>query len=51
MNPVMKVLKDLGLQPKNQNFGESCSLEVAVRLSAQNIFKEKLENIAKLKEI
>ena len=51
MNPVMKVLKDLGLQPQAQNFGEACSLEVAVRLSAQTVFKEKLENIAKLKEI
>lgn len=51
MNSVMKVLKDLGLQPQNQNFGESCSLEVAVRLSSVPIFKEKLEKIAKLKEI
>lgn len=51
MNSVMKVLKDLGLQPQNQNFGESCSLEVAVRLSSVPIFKEKLENIVKLKEI
>ena len=51
MNPVMKVLKDLGLQPQNQNFGENCSLEVAVRLSSLQIFKEKLQNIVKLKEI
>lgn len=51
MNPVMKVLKDLGLQPQNQNFGENCSMEVAVRLSSLQIFMEKLQNIAKLKEI
>lgn len=51
MNAVMKVLKDLSLQPQNQNFGESCSLEVAVRLSSDTIFKEKLEKFAKLKEI
>jgi putative IMPACT (imprinted ancient) family translation regulator len=51
MNSVMKVLKDLDLQPRSQDFGESCSLEVAVRLSSLQIFKEKLENIAKLKEI
>ena len=51
MNSVMKVLKDLDVQPRNQDFGESCSMEVAVRLSSLQIFKEKLENIAKLKEI
>ena len=51
MNSVMKVLKDLDLQPRSQDFGESCSLEVAVRLSSLQIFKEKLQNIAKLKEI
>ena len=51
MNSVMKVLKDLDVQPRNQDFGESCSMEVAVRLSSLQFFKEKLENIAKLKEI
>ena len=51
MNSVMKVLKDLDLQPRKQDFGESCSLEVAVRLSSVQIFKEKLQNIANLKEI
>ena len=45
------VLKDLDLQPRKQDFGESCSLEVAVRLASVQIFKEKLQNIAKLKEI
>ena len=51
MNAVMKVLKDMNLQPRSQDFGENCSLEVAVRLSAVQSFKEKLEKTAKLKEI
>ena len=51
MNDVMKALKDLDLQPKAQTFGESCSLEVRVRLSAETVFKEKLEKIANLEEI
>ena len=51
MNAVMKVLKELDLQPQKQDFGESCSLDVAVRLASVQIFKEKMELIAKLKEI
>lgn len=51
MNPVMKVLKEMDIQPRRQEFGENCSMEIAVRLSAVKIFKEKLQNIAKLKEI
>ncbi len=51
MNDVMKALKDLDLQPRAQDFGESCSLEVRVRLSAETVFKEKLEKIANLEEI
>ncbi|MBR4774824.1 MAG: YigZ family protein [Bacteroidales bacterium] len=51
MNEVMKALKDLDLQPRAQDFGENCSLEVRVRLSAESIFKEKLEKIAELEEI
>ena len=51
MNAVMKVLKELDLQPRKQDFGESCSLDVAVRLASVQIFKEKMELIAKLKEI
>lgn len=51
MNSVMKVLKEMNLSPRAQDFGENCSLEVAVRLSSVPIFKEKLEKIAKLKEI
>lgn len=51
MNAVMKVLKGLDLSPSRQEFADGCSLTVRVRLSQEDIFKEKLENIAKLKEI
>ena len=51
MNDVMKALKLLGLQPSAQDFSENCSLTVRVRLSQEAVFKEKLENIAILKEI
>lgn len=51
MNAVMKVLKGLDLSPLKQEFADGCSLTVRVRLSQEDIFKEKLENIAKLKEI
>ena len=51
MNAVMKVLKDMDLVPKAQVFGESCSLEVRVRLSATADFKNRLEGHAKLEEI
>ena len=51
MNDVMKALKELDLQPRAQDFGESCSLEVRVRLSSETIFKEKLSKIANLEEI
>ena len=51
MNEVMKALKDLDLQPRAQDFGENCTLEVRVRLASESIFKEKLEKIAELEEI
>ena len=51
MNEVMKALKDLDLQPRAQNFGENCTLEVRVRLTSETLFKEKLEKIAGLEEI
>lgn len=43
MNEVMKGLKDMGLQPLAQDFGESCSLEVNVRLSAVEDFVQRME--------
>ena len=51
MNDVMKVLKDMDLQPRDQDFGEACSLSVRVRLSEEESFKKKLENVAKLQEL
>ena len=51
MNAVMKVLKDMDLSPRAQDFGESCTLEVRVRLSAVADFKNRLETYAKLEEI
>lgn len=43
MNEVMKGLKDMGLQPLAQDYGESCSLEVNVRLSAVEDFVQRME--------
>ena len=40
MNAVMKVLKEMDLTQSGQDFGESCSLEVRVRLSAVEDFKK-----------
>ena len=51
MNAVMKVLKEMELPQKEQNFGESCSLVVRVRLSAIDSFREKLADIADLEEL
>ena len=51
MNAVMKVIKGLDISPAKQEFADNCSLTVRVRLSQEDIFKEKLGNIAKLKEI
>ena len=51
MNEVMKVLKEMDLQPRAQDFGERCTLEVRVRLASESFFKEKMENIAGLEEI
>ena len=50
MNAVMKVLKDLGLQPSAQDFGLDCSLDVRVRLSLESDFREKLSGIANFEE-
>lgn len=51
MNAVMKVLKDMDLTPRAQDFGESCTLEVRVRLSSVADFKNRLETFAKIEEI
>lgn len=51
MNAVMKVIKDMELPQRDQDFGEICSLTVRVRLSALEIFREKMADIAKVEEI
>ena len=51
MNAVMKVLKEMELPQNAQNFGESCSLETRVRLSAEEDFRKKISDYAKLEEI
>lgn len=51
MNDVMKVLKDMDLPPSAQKYGESCSLEVRVRLGAVDNFMERLANKIYLEEL
>ena len=51
MNSVMKVLKEMDLPQRAQDFGEQCSLEVRVRLSALDAFYEKIGSNIKLEEI
>lgn len=51
MNAVMKVLKEMDLPQNAQNFGESCSLETRVRLSAEEDFRKRISDYAKLEEI
>ena len=51
MNDVMKVLKEMDLSPRDQDFGESCALTVMVRLSEEENFKKKLESFVNLEEL
>ncbi|MBP3256700.1 MAG: YigZ family protein [Bacteroidales bacterium] len=51
MNSVMKVLKDMDLPQSAQEFGETCSLEVRVRLSAVEDFRERLADKINLEEL
>ena len=51
MNAVMKVLKDMDLPQRAQEFGESCSLQTSVRLVAVEDFLKRMENTAKVEEI
>ncbi len=45
MNGVMKVMKDMGLEPKKQQFDMECSLEVSVRLSLVDSFMERMGDV------
>ena len=51
MNAVMKVLKDMDLPQRAQEFGESCSLQTSVRLAAVEDFLKRMEITAKVEEI
>lgn len=45
MNAVMKVVKDLSLPQRDQDFGENCSLQVRVRLSLEDDFCSRIGEI------
>ena len=45
MNGVMKVMKDIGLEQKNQKFDMECSLETTVRLSLVDTFMERMGDV------
>ena len=51
MNAVMKVLKDMDLAQSKQDFGERCSLEVRVRLSAVDDFLQRMLDCAQVEEL
>ena len=45
MNPVMKILKDLGATVSHQDFGETCSMQVSVRLCHEAAFLERIQDV------
>ena len=45
MNGVMKIMKDMGLEQKNQKFDMECSLETTVRLSQVDSFMERMGDV------
>ena len=45
MNGVMKVMKDMGLEQKNQQFDMECSIDVSVRLSLVDTFTERILDV------
>ena len=45
MNDVMKVMKDLDLPQKNQDFSNVCRLDTRVRLSLEDKFRERIADI------
>ena len=48
MNSVMKVMKEMGLAPSGQEYGEKCSLYVRVRLTAADAFRAALADFAEV---
>ncbi len=45
MNSVMKILKDMDLKQRGQDFGSECTLNVRVRLSAEEDFRSRIGKI------
>ncbi len=45
MNDVMRILKDMDLQQRAQDFSERCSLQAWVRLSAEADFLKRVEGV------
>ncbi len=45
MNAVMKVMKDMNLEQKNQKFDMECSIDTSVRLSLVDSFLEKMGDV------
>ena len=45
MNSVMKVMKDMGLEQKNQKFDMECSIDTSVRLSLIDTFVERMNDV------
>ena len=45
MNDVMKVMKDMGLEQKNQKFDMECSFDTNVRLSQVDTFLERMGDV------
>ena len=48
MNAVMKVLKDMELPQRSQDFGQKCTLETRVRLSEVESFRQRLAGVAEI---
>lgn len=46
MNDVMKVAKDMSLPLSDQQWGESCSMTVRVRLSLEDSFRDRIGHIS-----
>ncbi|MGM9736150.1 MAG: IMPACT family protein [Candidatus Cryptobacteroides sp.] len=44
MNAVMKVMKDLGLEQRNQKFDMECSMDTTVRLTLVDTFLERMSD-------
>lgn len=45
MQDVMKVVKDMGLPQRNQDFGNECSMELRVRNSVEATFLQRIDNL------